>query len=618
MFDEFQFLRPLCLLAFIPLAALVHFWVKKTRGRSKWLSAINSELLSVLIEDNAKTSGAWPKVLILFALTVGVIGLAGPTWKKLPQNVEQKNDALVIILDLSLSMLSEDIKPSRMVKAKQKVIDILRLRNEGLTGLIAYAGDAHSVVPLTDDNATIENLLVALNPYMMPVFGSNPEHAMTLALELFSNAGMQEGRVLIISDGIDDISKVSKFRSSAFPLSVIGVGTPQGAPIPIDLPGEARRYIKNPANERVIVRLEEDNLIQVANQSFGRYARLSIGEQDISRVLSTSLPTEDTSIKVEREFDTWADQGHWATLLLLPLLLMGFRRGVLACLPIALAVQFTPMPAHAQTNDSAPISRAVENFQALSVTQQLTSAWDSAWLRDDQRGYRALAEGDTAKAANLFTDPRWKAAADYKNGDWQSALNGFSAKQKRKAQYSNREVDFNTAYNKGNALAHLGQYDKALEEYDTALDINPNDEDAVFNKGLVEELKEQQQQQQQQEQDQQKEGEEEQQQQEGQDSSENSESQPSQEQESSEQQQDSEAENQDQPTDEEQQQQEAQAEQQDQESEANRDEKQEALEQWLRRVPDNPGGLLKRKFQYETKQRLRQGDYSNQQGEQIW
>ncbi|MDC3409485.1 hypothetical protein OAY23_00990, partial [bacterium] len=96
------------------------------------------------------------------------------------------------------------------------------------------------------------------------------------------------------------------------------------------------------------------------------------------------------------------------------------------------------------------------------------------------------------------------------------------------------------------------------------------------------------------------------------------ESQPNQEQESSEQQQDSEAENQDQPTEEEQQQQEAQAEQQDQESEANRDEKQEALEQWLRRVPDNPGGLLKRKFQYETKQRLRQGDYSNQQGEQIW
>ena len=241
--------------------------------------------------------------------------------------------------------------------------------------------------------------------------------------------------------------------------------------------------------------------------------------------------------------------------------------------------------------------------------------WAGAWRRDDQRGYQALAEGDSAKAATLFADPQWKAAADYKNGDWQRALNGFSAKQDGSTYRSSREDRFNTAYNKGNALAHLGQYDKAIEAYDAALAIYPNDEDAAFNKDLVEKLKEQQQQQ---EQDQQKEGEEAQQQQEGQDSSENSESQPNQEQESSEQQQDSESENQDQPTEEEQQQQEAQAEQQDQESEANRDEKQEALEQWLRRVPDNPGGLLKRKFQYETKQRLRQGDYSNQQGEQIW
>ena len=613
MFDEFHFLRPLCLLAFIPLVALIHFWVKKTRGRSKWLSAINSDLLSVLIEENAKSSGTWLKAALLFALAVTVVGLAGPTWEKLPQNVEQKNDALVIMLDLSLSMLAEDIKPSRVVKAKQKVIDILRLRKEGLTGLIVYAGDAHSVVPLTDDNATIENLLVALGPTMMPVFGSNPEHAMTLAVELFSNAGMQEGRVLIISDGIDDIDAVSKFRNSAFPISVIGVGTPQGAPIPIDLPGQARRYINDPSNDRVIVRLEEDNLVQIANQSFGRYARLSVGEQDISRALSTSLPTEDASIKVEREFDTWADQGHWVTLLLLPLVLLGFRRGVLACLPIALALQIAPTPSYAQT--ATPAGQSIENSRGFSATQTFGDLWDGAWLRDDQRGYQALAEGDTAKAATLFTDPKWKAAADYKNGDWQRALNGFSAKKDSGRQRSSREDRFNTAYNKGNALAHLGQYDKAIEQYDDALSINPNDEDAAFNRDLIEELREQQQQQ---EQDQQKQGEEEQQQQEGQDSSENSESQPNQEQESSEQQQDSESENQDQPTEEEQQRQEDEAESQEQESEANRDEKQEALEQWLRRVPDNPGGLLKRKFQYETKQRLRQGDYSNQQGEQIW
>jgi Ca-activated chloride channel family protein len=610
MLDDFQFLRPLCLLALIPLAALVHFWVKKTRGRSKWLSAINGDLLSVLIEDGAKGSGKWLKSAVLCSLTIGIIGLAGPTWEKLPQNVEQKNDALVIILDLSLSMLSEDIKPSRVIKAKQKVIDILRLRNEGLTGLIAFAGDAHSVVPLTDDNATIENLLVALGPTMMPVFGSKPGHAMTLAVELFANAGMQEGRVLILSDGIADIDSVTKFRNSAFPISVIGVGTPQGAPIPIDLPGEARRYIKDSNNQRLIVRLEEDNLAQVANQSFGRYARMSISEQDISSALSTSLPTEDASIKVEREFDTWADQGHWAALILLPLLLLGFRRGLLACFPLTLALQAIllqsmPLPSIAQAQPS------IDESSTWSATEQLADIWRSAWLRDDQRGYQALANGDPARAANLFLDPKWKAAAQYKNGNWQSALNGFSTRDNNPTNKSR----FNAAYNKGNSLAHLGQYDNAIAAYNEALAIDPNDEDALFNKDLVEQLKEQQQQQ---EQDKDKEGEEQQQDQEGQDSSDSSQNDQEQEQESSDQQQDNDQENSDQPSEEEQQQQESESEQKDEESLANRDEKQEALEQWLRRVPDNPGGLLKRKFQYETKQRLRQGDYSNQQGEEIW
>ena len=313
---------------------------------------------------------------------------------------------------------------------------------------------------------------------------------------------------------------------------------------------------------------------------------------------------------MEREFDTWADQGHWAALILLPLLLLGFRRGLLACFPLTLALQAIllqsmPLPSIAQAQPS------IDESSTWSATEQLADIWRSAWLRDDQRGYQALANGNPARAANLFLDPKWKAAAQYKNGNWQSALNGFSTRDNNPTNKSR----FNAAYNKGNSLAHLGQYDNAIAAYNEALAIDPNDEDAVFNKGLVEQLKEQQQQQ---EQDKDKEGEEQQQDQEGQDSSDSSQNDQEQEQESSDQQQDNDQENSDRPSEEEQQQQESESEQKDEESLANRDEKQEALEQWLRRVPDNPGGLLKRKFQYETKQRLRQGDYSNQQGEEIW
>jgi Ca-activated chloride channel family protein len=614
MLEDFHFLRPLFLIAFIPLAVLVHFWIKRTHGTSNWLSAINSELLSVLIEDGAKRSGKQIKAFLLGALLIAIMGLAGPTWEKLPQNVEQKNDALVIALDLSLSMLSEDLKPSRIVKAKQKVIDILRSRNEGLTGLVAYAGDAHSVVPLTDDNATIENLLVALDPTMMPVFGSKPEHAIKLAFELFSNAGMQEGRILIISDGIDSIKSISKFRNTAFPISVIGVGTAKGGPIPIDRPGQPRAFLKDTNNQPLIVKLEENNLAQVANQSFGRYAKLSLNEQDIYSVLSTPLPTQDPSIEVEREFDMWSDQGHWAALVLLPFLLAGFRRGLLACLPLALILQAMPIPIQAETASAANAGGSTADIQTQKLTESLGELWQKAWQRDDQRGYKALISGDSATAAGIFRDPEWKATADYKNGEWQNALSGFD-ELRGGGNQSTLQKQFNAAYNSGNTLAQLGEYDKAIDAYDEALNVDPMDDDAKFNRALIENLKKQQQQQ---EQEKQNEGEEDQQNQEGEDSSQDNQ-QRSQEQEQ-EQQEDGEPTDPTRPSEEQTQdpRQETDRQESEEQSIANRDEKQEALEQWLRRVPDNPGGLLKRKFDYETKQRLRQGDYSNQQSEKIW
>ena len=188
MIEEFHFIRPEWLLAVVPILGLAWFWFRRTRSGSAWQSAISKELLPVLLDVEETRSGQWLRGLILGSLTVATVGLAGPTWEKLPQNVEQKSDALVVLLDLSLSMWAEDVKPSRIVRARQKVTDILRARKEGMTALVAYAGDAHAVVPLTDDVATIENLLGALDPGMMPVLGSNPGHGLEIAKELLSNA----------------------------------------------------------------------------------------------------------------------------------------------------------------------------------------------------------------------------------------------------------------------------------------------------------------------------------------------------------------------------------------------------------------------------------------------
>ena len=184
-----------------------------------------STLLDVLLNSSVASTAKRLRAAMWLAALLAVLGLAGPAIEELPQPVEKKSDALVIVMDLSLSMFAQDVTPSRLAKARQKIVDVLRIREEGSTGLVVYAGDGHAVVPITDDRHTIENLLSALSPAMMPVLGSRPATGLALARELFRNAGLFEGRILLITDGIKRASEVSDFRDAAFPISIIGVGT---------------------------------------------------------------------------------------------------------------------------------------------------------------------------------------------------------------------------------------------------------------------------------------------------------------------------------------------------------------------------------------------------------
>jgi Ca-activated chloride channel family protein len=574
--EDFHFLRPWWLAALVPLCVLAWFWVRRTQASSKWETTISSELLDVLIDRSTNTSSRWLTATLLICALLAPVGLAGPTWERLPQEVEQRNDALIVLLDLSLSMLAEDVEPSRIARARQKITDILRTRDEGLTALVAYAGDAHAVVPLTDDSATIENLLFSLSPEMMPVYGSNPNHALQIAEELFENALLQQGRILIITDGIDAPGTVTQYRRPSFPISVLGVGTTSGAGIPLDRLRQPGRFLETEEGTRIIANLNEDRLEEVADASYGKYSTLTLGDRDIEYVLSTRLPGEDETIEVEREFDTWLDQGHWFALLLIPFALYAFRRGVLVSIVV---VCFVP----------------VEQAHAAGIGD----AWDALWQRDDQRGRDALRTGEPERAALLFDDPQWQSVARYKSGDYQGALSGFSA-----------DASITGLYNQGNSLARLGEYELAIAQYDQVLQADPDHEDAAFNKELIEQLLEEQQASDQQNQDQQSESDENNQSDETQDSQQ-------QEQNPDEQQAQDQQQNQ-QESEEDQEESEGNQESEAEEDESSRDEKQEALEQWLRRVPDDPGGLLRRKFQHETKQRLRRGDYENRQGDKLW
>ncbi len=632
--EQFHLLRPYWLLALIPLALLILWMARRQIGAGNWQAEVDPRLLPYLItESEGKRSY---RGLIGFAIAglLGILALAGPTWEELPQPVFRHNTALIIALDLSRSMDASDIAPSRLTRARHKLIDILEKRREGQTALLVYAARPFVVTPLTDDTRTIISQVNALTTELMPSQGSRPDRAMEEAAKLLQQAGIASGDLLFISDELDP--SLLESAPDNLRLNVLAVGTAAGAPIP----GDNGSFVKSPTGEIVIPKLDQAAMRQWASAGGGRFAVLANTDRDIDHLLD-GMVRDDLDQAEELSglhSDRWREAGPWLLLLALPLCALAFRRGIL----ILAAVLILPMPQEAQ---------------ALDWPQN----WRDLFFTPDQQGAALLEQNQPEEAAHHFENPEWQAAARYRAGDYPGALETLKELETPRAHY-----------NRGNALARGGQLKQAIEAYDQALAANPDDADARHNREVVEEALKRQQQQQnsdaQSEPDPQKQqqnpddsqqekagadqGEQEQQQDQQQ-----SQDQPSQDagqQDGQPQQQPSDQgeqpsadpTQQQQPEDQtgedqqpqstqpepaqheesEEEQQAAQAQQQAQQepnqgeaempvpAEASEapSEEQRATEQWLKRIPDDPSGLLRRKFRYQYQRAY--GDEGEEQG----
>ena len=590
--SEFHFLRPAWLLIILP-ALLASWWLHRSQiRRGNWHRVIAPELLPLLLDESTHHKRRSLVVISLLGWIIATFAMAGPTWDRTPLPIHKQESALIILFDLSPSMLSQDQKPNRLTRARLKLIELLQQRKEGTTGLIAYADDAFVVSPLTDDANTLAALIPALDPNIMPGPGSHVESAVQKAMELALNAGATRADILLMTDGIaerarDELDNIFQGMGD-FRLSVFGIGTAEGAPIPIGGGG----FAKDSNGSIIVPRLDERGLKQLANRHGGRYSAITADNTDINYLLEGFKIGPDASTRqLERNFDSWHDTGYWLVLLLLPILVLASRRGiVLACL-ILTPLFGLPVPAH-----------------ALS--------WDDLWLTPDQQALRALQEGDTASAQEKFNHTQWKAAATYRNGQYDRATELYQG---------DSAIDH---YNRGNALAKDGKLEEAIASYNQALALAPEMEDAQFNRELVEQLKQQQQNQQQDQPkgDPQENPEDQKNQQQpgeqdpedandGSDNPSGSNNQNSTEppapeekdgqQEGEQSQQESRPEPSEQATDP--QPSPGDGEKSEQPSqgalpEMSEEEKQ-AMEQWLRKIPDDPGGLLREKFRYESRKR---------------
>ena len=296
---EFHFIRPYWLLAIIPFLVIVILLLRNKLSRGNWTSVCDAELLPYLLEEKATTQSRWPLTTGSIATLLMITALAGPTWKHLPSPVFRNESALVIALNLSPSMNAEDIKPNRLTKARYKIADILTQRKEGQTALIVYAGDAFTVTPLTDDFETIKSQLPALITNIMPSEGNNTTLALNKAVELFKQAGLQKGQILLVTDSVnDDEALQTAGNLENYPLSILGVGTIEGAPIALSEGG----FLKDEQGHILVPKLNSDELIRLAEAGKGHYQTITSNDADIKNLLASIDPVSYTISEPTRPY----------------------------------------------------------------------------------------------------------------------------------------------------------------------------------------------------------------------------------------------------------------------------------------------------------------------------
>ena len=584
--QDFHFLRPVWLLAAIPAILLVGVMWRVNSNVTAWDKAIDKNLLPFLLDRSKNAAQRTPLLMLLFAWILSALSMAGPVWEELPQPVQKREDALVIILDLSLSMFAPDHNPSRLDLAKRKLRDILALREEGQTALVVYAGDAHTVTPLTDDVVTIDALVPSLSPNIMPLFGSDPIPAIDMAISLLDDIESSDGRILLITDGISGFDQeqliTDQMQDTGYELLVMGVGTEEGAPIRTS----DGSFLTDQNGAMVVPTLNRNVLQSLVNRVNGRYHDIQLSDADLAYLLTeNTLLNNEELTEVEEEFDVWNEAGPYFLLLVLPLCALSFRKGWLFTTFLAFVINLH-----------------------LPSKNALAFEWIDLWKTKDQQAAEAFADENHELAASLFEQSGWRGAANYRAKNYESAIASFSTTDTADGHY-----------NRGNALALAGNLPEAIAAYDVAISRDPEHSDAIYNKEIVERLLEEQES----EQGENQEGEnqenqsEQNSQSESQEQNQNSENQDQESQEGNEEQQQNEQQNE---APEEQESSESNSEQNTPSESSNEEfEDQQALEQWLRRIEDDPGELLRRKFRYQYRQRQLNGTANSiQNGGQIW
>lgn len=464
--EQFHFIRPLWLLAIIP-AVLLGWWLIKQGSRhtqSDWHKHVDAHLLThLLVQKPVTQRKPWLPLAALLAVVSSIIAVAGPTWQKSDVPAFTGNDPTVIVLSLAQSMNEQDVSPSRLQRAVHKSKDILAMTEGDERALVIYADTAFTATPLTTDANVIKQMLPELSTSLMPVMGNRLDLAINEASNLLQQGKSKRGRMIVLADNAGDDPTASAEAAKAaqqqgFTVSVMGVGNPSNLKAGLT---ELKAVSKAGAGQYVSLASSDADIVTLlTNKAALTPSFMSRFTPEANQSLSPLKPASDADTqKANQQVDKWQDMGYW--LLIIPVVLMPllFKRGLLFVMTwmtfgtLVFTTLFKPQVAYA-------------------------GVWSNLWATPNQQAQTAFANKNYAQAAKTFENNAWQASANYKTGNYQAAAKGFQ-----------QSYDH---YNLGNALAKSGDLQGALNAYDAELKNHPNNKNAQFNRDLVEKLLQQQ------------------------------------------------------------------------------------------------------------------------------
>ena len=309
-YQHFHFLRPYWLIIFVLMLYILNAFSLRDDSIAQWRELMSPTIISKLTVSGNNNHWLSPKRMSFIISIPLCLLLMGPTWQQQPSPFSENNAPLIIALDVSNTMSQSDVQPSRLLRAKQKINELLEVRGDSKTALLAFSGSAHVVMPMTNDREMIRLFLDSLDEKVMPVSGKLPEKILPLADELLQNATVP-GTILLVGDGAtaNTVTAFQQFfEQQSSQLVVWAIGA---SPELVD-------------DNTDIIPLQLTQLQNLAKQSNGRVVLMSNDKTDINRV---NQYIKHNLVVVDDNSRPWHDAGYYLIFIIAILFLSWFRKG---------------------------------------------------------------------------------------------------------------------------------------------------------------------------------------------------------------------------------------------------------------------------------------------------